>query len=191
METVLADLNALLETLDEDDAKAIREALAEKDDLLKAKARTERDLRLATDSKLKDSYPRAFRAYEMKELDFGDAISESDVLAILKTNEEKLAKLGVPVSLTPPAETPPVAAAAEPAPDPAAAFGTPVAGGTPAGSRNLPQEFLESMKADSSVDREKMVEIVGEMNKKGARDQVEQLVDVLNARPIINRNVGW
>jgi len=191
METILSDLNALLETLDEDDAKAIRDALAEKDDLVKQNARTARDLRLATDSKLREAYPRAFRAYELKELDFGEAITEDEVLALLKTNEAKLAKLGVPISTEPLVVAAASATEPEPAPDPAAAFGTPVAGGTPAASRNLTQEFLESMKADTPIDREKMAEVIGEMNSKGARDQIEQLVDVLNARPIISKNVAW
>lgn len=183
-------LEELLETLDEDDAKAIRDALAEKDDRLKALSRTERDLRLATDTKLRESYPRAFRAYELKELDFGDATSEDDILGMLKTQEEKLARLGVPISVESQAAAP-VETASEPAPDPAAAFGTPVAGGQPSGARNLPQEFLESMKADTPIDREKMAEIIGEMNVKGAKDQIEQLVDVLNARPIEGRTVAW
>lgn len=186
----MPNLDALLETLDENDAKAIRDALAEKDDLIQQKARTERDLRLATDPKLREAYPRAFRAYELKELDFGDAIVEADVLDILKKNEEKLARLGVPISTEPPAATTQAAPEQTP-PDPAAAFGTPVAGGAPSGARNLTQEFLESMKADSVTDREKMAEIIAEMNAKGAKDQVEQLVDMLNARPIQNRHDIW
>ncbi len=185
----MSKIEDVLATLDDDDAEAIRSALAEKDDLIKSKARTERDLRLATDSDLRKSYPRAFRAYELKELDFGDATAEADLVALLKTQEEKLARLGVPISVEP-EPTPTTAAASEPAPDPAAAFGSPVAGGQPSGSRNLTQEFLESMKADSTVDREKMAEALILMND-GKRDQIEQLVDTLNAPPIMGRNVSW
>jgi hypothetical protein len=190
----MSDLNALLETLDDDDAKTIREALAEKDNLIKAKARAERDLRMVSDDGLKERFPRAWRAYQKKRLDLGETVDAEEVIALLKAKEEELADLGVPAGE---AQAQGSSSDAQPAsaesaaPDPAAAFGAPVAGGQPSGSRNLTQEFLESMKADTPIDRDKMAEIIGEMNTKGAKDQIEQLVDVLNARPIIGKNVAW
>ena len=191
----MANLADLLASLDDDDRKAIEDALGEKDQLIKEKSRAERDLRLATDSKLRQAYPRAFRAYELKELDFGDTTGEADLVAILKTQEEKLARLGVPVSLDPsPAGAAGMdAQGAEPAPDPAAAFGVPVGGGQPTGSRNLTQEFLESMRADSDTDRAKMTEVVLEMNRKGAQEDIDRLVDTLNSQrgPRGPKTVVW
>ena len=187
----LSNIEDLLNTLDEDDAKAIRAALGEKDDLLKAKARAERDLSLATDDGLKERYPRAWRAYQKKRLDFGDTTDPEQVTAILKAKEEELAELGVPAGeATPQTQAPPVVAGT-PAPDPGEVFGTPVSGGAPSVARNLTQEFLESMKADTPTDRNRMADIIAEMNAKGAQDEIEKLVDILNARPIISRDVTF
>jgi hypothetical protein len=179
----VADLSALLASLDDDDRKAIEDALAEKDQLIKEKGRTERDLRLATDAKLRQTYPRAFKAYERRRLDFGDATTDAEVTAILKAKGEELAELGVPIGEPAPAGAAPVdAQVPEPAPDPAAAFGIPVGGGQPAGSYNATQVFLESMKADSPTDRAQMVEAMVELNKKGARDEIDQLTEMLGSK---------
>jgi hypothetical protein len=36
-----------------------------------------------------------------------------------------------------------------------------------------------------------MADIIAEMNAKGAQDEIEKLVDILNARPIISRDVTF
>ena len=58
-------------------------------------------------------------------------------------------------------------------------------GGTKqAGSRDLTQEFLETMKADSGVDRDRLQEIIAEMNAKGDKESIERLTEMLGAAPI-------
>jgi hypothetical protein len=49
------------------------------------------------------------------------------------------------------------------------------------------QEFHEAVKADTPLDMARRAELVGNMRQ----DDVERLVDQLNARPIINRNVSF
>ncbi len=199
----LSNLEAILETLDEEDAKAIRDAMAEKDSILHAKALAERDLKLATDKTLRDRYPRTIRAYQDKLLDLGETVDQDELVAVLKREEEKLAKLGVPIQEPEPEgeneaasqKTPLVGEEGNtetpPAPDPAQAWGTPPSGGGagPSAPRSLTQEFLECMKTDSGPDRDRMVDILGEMNAKGLQSEIEQLVDMLNASPIVTRDV--
>lgn len=190
----MSRIEDVLATLDEEDAEAIRQELAEKDALAKEKKRAERDLKLVSDDALKERFPRAWRAYQKKRLDLGDALEPDEVIAALKAKEEELAELGVPASDAPPPtqiQTPGAEGdGGEGAVDPAEAWGTPVAGGQPSGARNLTQEFLESMKAESSTDRAKMAEVVGLMND-GKREEIERLVDTLNAPPIVGHRGIW
>lgn len=173
------DLDAVLAELDDEQAAAIRGALADKD---AAKAKMERDLKLATDSEIRQKYPRAWKAYEKKMIDFGDAVSPEDISKILKGKEEELAALGVPV------DTPAPAAVQEAEPDPAAAFGAPVGGGQQTAPRDLTKEYLETMKVDSYSDRAKLPEIIAEMNKKGASEEINRLSELLSAQPIRSKH---
>ena len=193
-------LEEILATLDEDEAQEIRNAILDKE---KDKARVERDLYLATNKEIKEAYPRAWRAYELDELDLGESTDINEVKKILKANEEKLARLGVPVSTNPPAPQPASQGGAEEdasdnnGPDepddsnPGDVFGEPVSGGSATGSTplTLTQEFLESMKTDSETDRARMAEILVEMNKRGMKREIDNLVDVLNAPPIPQRDI--
>lgn len=175
----MPDINAILETLDEDEAKAIRQALEEKDALVRDKERLARDLRLATDTGMREKFPRAFIAYDKKMLDLGNALTEEEITAQFKAKEAELVALGVPIS-PPPAATAQPAAAPETPPDPAAAFGTPVGGpATPSAARNLEQEFDEKMKSADPNDRFTLMEIIDEMSK----DERERVINRLNAPP--------
>jgi hypothetical protein len=175
----LTDLAAILETLDEEDAKTIRAAMEEKDALARDKERLARDLKLATDTGLREKFPRAFMAYDKKMLDLGNALSEEEITAQFKAKEAELVALGVPIS-TPPTATAQPAAATETPPDPAAAFGTPVGGpATPSAARNLEAEFDEKMKSADPTDRLGLIEIINDMSK----DERERVTERLSAPP--------
>lgn len=181
----MPDINAILETLDEDEAKAIRQALEEKDSLVRDKERLARDLRLATDTGLREKFPRAFIAYDKKMLDLGDALTEEEITTQFKAKEAELVALGVPISAQPAAAAPSdggtqPAATPDASPDPAAAFGTPVGGpSAPSAARNLEAEFDEKMKSADPNDRFSLMEIIDDMSK----DERERVTNRLNAPP--------
>ncbi len=175
----MSDINAILESLDEEEAKTIRQALEEKDSLVRDKERLARDLKLATDTVLREKFPRAARAYDKKLLDLGNAFTEEEIVAQFKTKEAELVELGVPISTQAPS-TPQPTDAPEAPPDPAAAFGEPVNGpSTPSNARNLEAEFDEKMKSADPTDRLNLIEIINEMSK----DERERVTERLSAPP--------
>lgn len=179
--------------LDEEQAKALKALLEEKDSEVKA---LQRDLKLAKGTWKKD-YPRAWLAYEKGRLDLSGVYTDEEIKAALRAKEEELAELGVSV---PGADQPPAAAAppdkepgkrSEPSgsgdAEPTGAFGTPQAGGQAPTTRNLLQEALEALKGDTEADRLRYYGIVREMNEKGHAEDLRQLNEFLSAPPIRQR----
>lgn len=178
-------LEEILATLEDEDAHAIKQALAAKD---KEAQVAKRDLELAKNADLPKRFPRAWRAYSKGRLPLGDTVSNDEIIDKFKAMEADLTELGVPAGDTPP---PTQTTPAEPAtPDPAAAFGTPAAGGTsPTAARNLEQEFREAMASENPMDRVRLIELVDDMNG----EERMRLVDTLNApdSPLIRRSRGY
>ena len=182
----MPDLEELLASLDEGDAAAIRDKLEEAEQAKQQLAIKDRDLKLAK-GELRKRFPRAWKAYELGELDLGKVIEDSEIEKLMKGKEEVLARLGVPL-VDEPGEpvTQPVA---QSEPSPTEAFGTPVAPSGPPPSRNLVQDFLEAMKGETDTDRANMVTALAEMNQRGAKDEIRQLADMISGPPIIPRDV--
>ena len=190
----MADLKDILASLDEDDAAAIRAEIENRDMAIKLK---DRDVLLATNDKLIDRYPRAWKAYKKGRLKFGDdALDEESIAAILKDKEEELAELGVPLpkSEFSDAETAPAQATQEEAEeDPAAAFNQPIQPTTSPRGRNLLAEAMESLKGNTQADRDKYISLVAEMNAKAKSDpniqkDLRSLTEMLSAPPIPQRH---
>jgi hypothetical protein len=149
------------------------------------KAVAARDLKLKTDPKIKERYPRALRAYEKGKLTFTDDQDEAAVLEALRDQEDYLAEMGVPVETS--ASTPVVAAVVESgdgANDPAQALSGGRAASSPGGQpRDLVAEWADAMKGSTIHDQARAHGILVELNQSGQKDKIAQITRSLEARP--------
>ncbi len=173
---LVAEIDELLDGLDDAQAEAIREALEKANVLAKDNAKLQRDLKVRQDIGLRDKFPRAYLALEKSRFELGDAVEDKDVLAAFQAKEQELEDLGVPI---PGAAAPQV----PPTPDPAASFG-PAMGAAPAPqARDYVTEFMTAIRGTTNEDRERAAVILNEMNKIAERDpKMREDIEELNAR---------
>jgi hypothetical protein len=179
----LSKLDEILAQLDDDTAAAVKaEVLAAE---VRA-AKAERDLKAAKRTDLREKFPRAMAAYDKGRVSLPDDPSDEALEACLKDKEEEYADIGVPI----PGETVPDVRTDPEEADPAAAFGTPVAGGAPAPKRDYVREVIEIIKSDKSTEgRAKAASILTELNREEGfmSPKLAEIVEKLNARPIVGR----
>lgn len=181
----MADLNEILEQLDEEQAQAIRQAMADKDRSLKLK---DRDLSLATSEKYKTLYPRAWQAYKKGRIKLGEETDEDAILAVLKEKEEEYVEMGVGLpddhpAAAPKGEEPPPAK--EPAPtDGSAAFGKTVAPPATPQVQDLVTQAEQALAGSTQVEREKFTELLFEMTP----EQRGYFAKKLSAPPIRSKH---
>lgn len=161
------------------------------------KAQVARDLKLKTDTRLRELYPRALKAYERGKLKLDD-LDDDAMVAMLKEQEEFFAEMGVPVEA--PTQAAPVVATEDgdmpvkPVDDPAKAVSGVRGASSPGGQpRDLVAEWVDAMKGSTTHDRAKANKILVELNAFGqnnperAQQMMDQINATLEARPIERR----
>ncbi len=172
---------------DEDAQEQIKRLFNEKDQKV---ANAERDLKLKTDDKLRERYPRAIRAWEKGRLKLGDDLNETDLLDILKDKEDEYAELGVPVETKTETEVVPAPTDGDGVVitdnDPAKALSGGKGPSSPGGSpRDYVAEFFDGMKGSTTHDQARAFALLPELNKTPeGKAKIAQITKMLEARPI-------
>lgn len=158
-----------------------------------ASSKAQRELKLKTDPKMKERYPRALLAYEKGKLVFDDDVSEEDMANILRDKEEELAELGVPLPGAKRTETITTGKQTDASQDgddegdegdPALALGTPKGASSPGGeARDLVNEFFEHLNGPTLHDQANAYRILVELQKPENRDRIAEVTERLSAKP--------
>ena len=147
-----------------------------------------RDLRLKTDEKLRERYPRALRAWEKGHLSFADSVSEDEMAEMLRSKEDEYASLGVPIDTQPASAPAPVVETVQTedgSGDPAQALAGGKAASSPGGQpRDLVAEYFDALKGSTIHDQARANAVLVELNKSGQQDKIGQITHQLEARPI-------
>ncbi len=164
------------------------------------KARVARDLKLKTDTTLRERYPRALRAWEKGKLKLADDMDDAALVEALKEQEEFFAEMGVPVETSPAQAASPATdpeggeVPVKPVDDPAKALAGGRAAQSPGGQpRDYVAEWMDAMKGSTIRDRERANAIIVELNAFGQRnpERAQAMMDQINAsieaRPIGTR----
>ncbi len=159
----------------------------------KKAADTERALRLKTDSKLRERYPRALKTWDMGKFKLADDLDEDGIAKALQEQEEFLAELGV--SPTMEKASTPAAEGEEEVPvkvdedDPAKALSGTKSASPPGGQpRDYVHEFFTKMSGSTAKDQQGAFTVIAEINKMKdkvrADEMLEQIAERLSAEPI-------
>lgn len=182
----MPNLDELLERV----AAGDDEAAAELKSLYASQAKTaavaQRDLKLKTDSALRERYPRALRAWEKGKLRLGEDVDGDALMEALREKEEEYAEMGVPVetkaTATPPVATP---AGGDGADDPAEALSGAVGASSPGGQvRDLVAEYFDAIKGSTTHDQARANSLLVELNQGRQAEKIQQITESLSARPI-------
>jgi len=182
----MPNLDELLERV----AAGDDEAAAELKSLYASQAKTaavaQRDLKLKTDSALRERYPRALRAWEKGKLKLGEDVDGDALVEALKEQEDFLAEMGVPVEVAttkaPVVETP---ASGDGANDPAEALSGAVGASSPGGQvRDLVAEYFDAIKGSTVHDQARANSLLVELNQGRQAEKIQQITESLSARPI-------
>ena len=196
----MRSIDELLQAVAEGDEEAQKELRERYLTAEQEKARVARDLKLKTDSRLKELYPRALRAYNLGKLNLAEDLDDEALVKALKEQEEFYADMGVPIE-SPPAtpseqaantdtgtegEEVPVKPAED---DPAKALVSDRSTQSPGGQpRDYVHEFFTHMSGSTAKDQQNAFAVIAEINKmkdKVRADQMlEQISDRLSAEPI-------
>lgn len=196
----MRSIDELLQAVAEGDEEAQKELRERYLTAEQEKARVARDLKLKTDSRLKELYPRALRAYNLGKLNLAEDLDDEALVKALKEQEEFYADMGVPIESSP--ATPSEQAAntdtgteGEEVPvkptedDPAKALVSDRSTQSPGGQpRDYVHEFFTHMSGSTATDQQNAFAVIAEINKmkdKVRADQMlEQISDRLSAKPI-------
>jgi hypothetical protein len=192
MARTVDELLVLLQEGDESAADELKGLLATN---AQKAAKAERELKMKTDTGLRERYPRALRAFDKGKLRLSDDMDDDAVIAALKDKEEEYAELGVPIdpALAQKPATPvedggdmPVTPAVDAAKALAGGRGPTSPGGQP---RDLVAEYFDLMKGSTEHDRARANSILVELNQTRQQDKIDQITAALEARPIILKGI--
>jgi hypothetical protein len=185
----MAEFDEILAALEEEDpdaAKKLKERLGKVDELEQQSRLKDRHLKLATDKRYREMFPRAMMKFDKGKLSLPDDTSEDALISALKDTEEELAEYGVPIPGQTSREAAPTESLAENKRDPSQAFGEPVGGSSHTPERDLVSEFKEAIAGSTVTDRLKAASIMKEMQLAGMQHDgtIKQLARDMSAQPI-------
>jgi len=187
----MKSIEELLQLAAEGDEEAQAEIKARFEATQQESLSAKRELKLKTDSTLKERYPRALRAWEKGKLRLSEGMTEDELLDALREKEEEYAEMGVPVNLQPAAteQQPPTG---EPGgdgdddnDDPARALAGAGGSAGPAGQpRDHVAEYFDALAGSTTHDRARANRILVELQKPELRHKIEEITRRLEAQPI-------
>lgn len=187
----MKSIEELLQLAAEGDEEAQAEIKARFEATQQESLSAKRELKLKTDSTLKERYPRALRAWEKGKLRLSENMTEDELLDALREKEEEYAEMGVPVNLQPAAteQQPPTG---EPGgdgdddnDDPARALAGAGGSAGPAGQpRDHVAEYFDALAGSTTHDRARANRILVELQKPELRHKIEEITRRLEAPPI-------
>lgn len=187
----MKSIEELLQLAAEGDEEAQAEIKARFEATQQESLSAKRELKLKTDSTLKERYPRALRAWEKGKLRLSENMTEDELLDALREKEEEYAEMGVPVNLQPAAteQQPPTG---EPGgdgdddnDDPARALAGAGGSAGPAGQpRDHVAEYFDALAGSTTHDRARANRILVELQKPELRHKIEEITRRLEAQPI-------
>ena len=187
----MKSIEELLQLAAEGDEEAQAEIKARFEATQQESLSAKRELKLKTDSTLKERYPRALRAWEKGKLRLSENMTEDELMDALREKEEEYAEMGVPVSLQPAAteQQPPTG---EPGgdgdddnDDPARALAGAGGSAGPAGQpRDHVAEYFDALAGSTTHDRARANRILVELQKPELRHKIEEITRRLEAQPI-------
>jgi len=184
----MKSIEELLQLAAEGDEEAQAEIKTRFEATQQASLSAKRELKLKTDSTLKERYPRALRAWEKGKLRLSEGMTEDELLDALREKEEEYAEMGVPVNLQPAAtEQPPPTS--EPGgdgdDDPAKALAGAGGSAGPAGQpRDHVAEYFDALAGSTTHDRARANRILVELQKPELRHKIDEITRRLEAQPI-------
>jgi len=187
----MKSIEELLQLAAEGDEEAQAEIKARFEATQQESLSAKRELKLKTDSTLKERYPRALRAWEKGKLRLSENMTEDELLDALREKEEEYAEMGVPVNLQPAAteQQPPTG---EPGgdgdddnDDPARALAGAGGSAGPAGQpRDHVAEYFDALAGSTTHDRARANRILVELQKPELRHKITEITRRLEAQPI-------
>ena len=187
----MKSIEELLQLAAEGDEEAQAEIKARFEATQQESLSAKRELKLKTDSTLKERYPRALRAWEKGKLRLSENMTEDELMDALREKEEEYAEMGVPVNLQPAAteQQPPTG---EPGgdgdddnDDPAKALAGAGGSAGPAGQpRDHVAEYFDALAGSTTHDRARANRILVELQKPELRHKIEEITRRLEAQPI-------
>jgi hypothetical protein len=189
----MKSIEELLQLAAEGDEEAQAEIKARFEATQQESLSAKRELKLKTDSTLKERYPRALRAWEKGKLRLSENMTEDELLDALREKEEEYAEMGVPVNLQPAAteQHPPTGEHGgdddddDPDDDPAKALAGAGGSAGPAGQpRDHVAEYFDALAGSTTHDRARANRILVELQKPELRHKIEEITRRLEAQPI-------
>ena len=187
----MKSIEELLQLAAEGDEEAQAEIKARFEATQQESLSAKRELKLKTDSTLKERYPRALRAWEKGKLRLSENMTEDELMDALREKEEEYAEMGVPVNLQPAAteQQPPTG---EPGgdgdddnDDPARALAGAGGSAGPAGQpRDHVAEYFDALAGSTTHDRARANRILVELQNTELRHKIDEITRRLEAPPI-------
>ena len=187
----MKSIEELLQLAAEGDEEAQAEIKARFEATQQESLSAKRELKLKTDSTLKERYPRALRAWEKGKLRLSENMTEDELMDALREKEEEYAEMGVPVNLQPAAteQQPPTG---EPGgdgdddnDDPAKALAGAGGSAGPAGQpRDHVAEYFDALAGSTTHDRARANRILVELQNTELRHKIDEITRRLEAPPI-------